>query len=224
MIVAGVLLALKLVGFDLTTLTVFAASLGVGIGFGMQNIVNNFVSGLLLLGERPLRVGDFVTIGEHQGYVAQIGIRSLTVRTEDRQEVIIPNGSVIGDKFTNWTRSDSLLRQIHTVGIGYDDDRELAMRLIGEILTEEPLVLEEPPPAVHLWDYGDSSVIFRFQYHIDIRDGMCGVRIRSRILLEIGRRFAAHGISFPFPRRDITLALAPEDRRALGGIGRADGL
>jgi potassium-dependent mechanosensitive channel len=116
------------------------------------------------------------------------------------------------------------MRQIHTVGISYDDDRELAMRLIGEILTEEPLVLEEPPPAVHLWDYGDSSVIFRFQYHIDIRDGMCGVRIRSRLLLEIGRRFAAHGISFPFPRRDVMLALAPEDRRALGGIGRADAL
>lgn len=216
-IVAGVLLSLKIIGFDLTALTVFAASLGVGIGFGMQNIVNNFFSGLLLLGERPLRVGDYVSIGEYHGYVAQIGIRSLSIRTENRQEVFIPNASVIDEKFINWTRSDSLIRQVHVVGIGYDDDRELAMRVIAEILDAEPQVAKLPAPAVYLWDYADSSVLLRFQYYIDIRDGMCRVRVRSAILLEIGRRFAACGIAFPYPHRDLKLTLDPADRQALAG-------
>lgn len=214
-IVAGVLLSLRILGFNLTALAVFAASLGVGIGFGLQNIVNNFFSGLLLLGERPLRVGDYVRIGDEQGYVTQIGIRSLTVRTDDRQEVIIPNAAVIGEKFTNWTRSDSMIREVHTVGIDYGDDRELAMGLIAAVLADNPLVLATPAPAVHLWEYADCSVTLRFQYHIDIRDGLCGARVRSAVLLEIGRRFAANGISFPFPRRDLTLALDPRDRQAL---------
>lgn len=214
-VVAGVLLALKLIGFDLTTLTVFAGALGVGIGFGLQNIVNNFVSGLLLLGERPLKIGDFVHIGDDEGYVSQIGIRSLTIRTEDQREVVIPNSSVIGEAFTNWTRSDNCLGQAHRIGIGCEDDVESAMRIIEEVLAAEPLVLGEPAPAVYLADYGEWSTVLELEYYIDISDGLVGPRVRSNLLLEIGRRFAEAGISMPYRRADIRLSLDQQSIQAL---------
>jgi len=216
-ILAGVILALTIIGFDLTTLTVFAASLGVGIGFGLQSIVNNFLSGLVLLGERPLRIGDFVSIGENQGQVTQIGIRSLTVRTPDGQEVIIPNASVISEKFTNWTRSDTRVRQSHMIGLGETDDVELAMRIVRELLDEDPQVLEDPPPEVLLWEFGEiAPVMIRFDYFVDIDEGMIGaLRTRSRVLLELKRRFATHGITMPFRRTDLSLALDPPSLQAV---------
>ena len=121
-IVLGLLLTLKVIGLDLTALTVFAASIGVGIGFGLQNVVNNFISGILLLAERPLRVTDIVTIGGETGEVTRIGIRSLIVRTFDRKDLIIPNSAVIGNTFTNWTRNDETLREVLLFRISYRDD------------------------------------------------------------------------------------------------------
>ena len=218
-VVAGLLLALRIIGFDLTTLTVFAGALGVGIGFGLQNVVNNFVSGLMLLGERPLRVGDYVSIGTDDGRVTHIGIRSLTVRTGNYCEVIIPNSAVIGGKFTNWTRSDAVLRQTHRIGIGFGDDLELAMRIAAQVLADEPLVLHQPAPMVYLADYGEWAILLEIKYYIDISRGdEAGRGPRSSILLEIGRRFAAQGISLPYRRADIMLTLDPQSQQALGGI------
>ncbi|MCF7984924.1 MAG: mechanosensitive ion channel, partial [Thiohalocapsa sp.] len=210
-IVAGVLLALKIIGFDLTTLTVFAASLGVGIGFGLQNIINNFVSGILLLAERPLRVGDFVSIGNNLGNVTRIGIRSLTMRTLDKQEVIIPNGSVISGEFTNWTRSDDLLRNVHYIGVHYDDDIELAIRIIEGVLRAHPHVLADPAPGVFLWEYADSSVNLRVQYCFRMNEGPGGLVIRSEVLLAIGKRFRERAIRIPYPQRDITMHVERDD-------------
>ncbi|MBK1646012.1 hypothetical protein CKO25_15415 [Thiocapsa imhoffii] len=195
-IVAGVLLALSIIGFDLTALTVFAASLGVGIGFGLQNIVNNFISGILLLAERPLRIGDFVSIGAHDGTVTQIGIRSLTVRTPDRQEVVIPNGSVISSEFINWTGQDDTVRQVHYFVIRYGSDRELAMDLIHQVLNEDPNVLKQPAPGVFIWEYTDRGVRLRVQFCFRFVHGPGSIPTRSAVLLEIGRRFAAAGIEF----------------------------
>ena len=195
-IVAGVLLALSIIGFDLTALTVFAASLGVGIGFGLQNIVNNFISGVLLLAERPLRLGDFVSIGPHDGTVTQIGIRSLTVLTPDRQEVVIPNGDVISKEFTNWTRSNDTVRQVHYLLIRYDSDRERAMELIREVLAANPNVLSEPKPGIYLYEYTDQGVRIRVQFCFRFVHGPGGFVTRSEVLLEIGRRFEEHGIAF----------------------------
>jgi potassium efflux system protein len=218
-IVAGVLLALKIIGFDLTTLTVFAASLGVGIGFGLQNIINNFVSGILLLAERPLKVGDFVSIGSNLGSVTRIGIRSLTMRTLDKQEVIIPNGSVISGEFTNWTRSDDLLRNVHYIRIRYEDDTELAIRLIERILRRHPHVLEDPSPGVFLWEYSESSVDLRVQYCFRMNEGPGGLVIRSEVLLEIGRAFRRHGLRMPHAQRDVTMHLDEDSRGLLASLG-----
>ncbi len=118
----GVLTALRILGIDLTTFAIFAGALGVGVGLGLQSIANNFISGILLLIERPLRTGDYVTIGSNEGLVTRIGIRSLTVEAADNQEIIIPNADVISNEFTNWTHSDSVVRMKLEVGISYDND------------------------------------------------------------------------------------------------------
>jgi potassium efflux system protein len=168
----------------------------VGIGFGLQNIVNNFISGVLLLAERPLRLGDFVSIGPHDGTVTQIGIRSLTVLTPDRQEVVIPNGDVISKEFTNWTRSNDTVRQVHYLLIRYDSDRERAMELIREVLAANPNVLSEPKPGIYLYEYTDQGVRIRVQFCFRFVHGPGGFVTRSEVLLEIGRRFEEHGIAF----------------------------
>ena len=195
-IVAGVLLALKIIGFDLTTLTVFMASLGVGIGFGMQNIVNNFVSGVLLLAERPLKLGDYVAIGNQEGNVTQIGIRSLTVRTPDNQDVVIPNGNVISGSFTNWTRGDDTVRQVHYLTLRFASDRERAMQIVRDVLDDDPHVLKQPASGVYLWKYSEYGPVLRLQFCFRFVEGPGGLLLRSKVLLEIGRRFDAAGIQF----------------------------
>ncbi|WMS42693.1 mechanosensitive ion channel [Acuticoccus sp. MNP-M23] len=202
-IVIGVLLTLSAIGFDVTTLTVFAASLGVGIGFGLQNVVNNFISGLLLLVERPLRIGDIVTVGTTSGTVSQIGIRSMRMKTFDEFELIVPNSALVSDTFTNWTRSNSLMRVLLTVGISYDDAPEEAVALITKILDEHPGIVPSPAPLVTVDEFGDNSVNLRVCYYGDLRGEYSLFSVRGDVLTAIRNRFAAAGLSIPYPQRDI---------------------
>jgi potassium efflux system protein len=204
-IVVGLLLALSLIGFDVTTLTVFAASLGVGIGFGMQNVVNNFISGLLLLIERPLKLGDVVTVDGESGTVRQIGIRSLKIRTFDEKDIIVPNSAVISDKFTNWTGADTVARQLHSVGIGYDDDPTRAIEIIDGILAANEDVLRYPDRSVTVSEFGDSAIVLRVAYHIDTRTTDI-FKIGSDVLTEIWSQFRAEGITIPYPQRSLHFA------------------
>jgi len=208
-IVIGVLLTLTAIGFDVTTLTVFAASLGVGIGFGLQNVVNNFISGILLLVERPLRLGDIVTVGGASGTVSQIGIRSMRMRTFDEFDLIVPNSALISDTFTNWTRSNSLMRVILTVGISYNDDPKTAIEIIEAILAEHPGVSSNPVPMVTVDEFGASSVDLRVCYYIDLRGTYSGFTTRSEVLTAIRYRFAEQGLSIPFPQRDLHIIAPP---------------
>lgn len=201
-IVVGLLITLSFIGFDITTLTVFAASLGVGLGFGMQNVVNNFISGLLLLVERPLRLGDVVTVAGESGKVEQIGIRSLRIHTFDETDVIVPNSAVISDTFTNWSRSNSLARHVLTVGIGYDDDPKQAIAIIEDILKEHEGILSEPGPSAGVENFGDSAIDLRVAYYMDAaKVSLFGVR--SEVLTAIWSRFREAGISIPYPQRDL---------------------
>ncbi|MBJ3777433.1 mechanosensitive ion channel domain-containing protein [Acuticoccus mangrovi] len=202
-IVLGVLLTLSAVGFDVTTLTVFAASLGVGIGFGLQNVVNNFISGLLLLVERPLRLGDIVTVGANSGTVSQIGIRSMRLTTFDEFDLIVPNSALISDTFTNWTRTNSQMRVLLTVGIAYDNDPEEAIKIVYEILKEHKGVLRSPAPMVTVEEFADSSINLRVCYYIDLRGNYSGFVVKSEVLSAVWRRFAKAGITIPFPQRDL---------------------
>ncbi len=210
-ICTGFLVALQSIGVDLTTLLVFAASLGVGIGFGLQNIVNNFISGIMLLVERPLRVGDIVTVSGHEGEVTRIGFRSLTIRTFDKQEVFVPNGSVITGEFINWTRSDDILRTVLTVGISYQNDPDQAIALVREILAGYPPILRSPAPLVTLWEFGDSAVTLRLEYCIHYLGQIGRTAVRSEVNRRIWYGFRTAGISIPYPQRDLHLCLDQSD-------------
>lgn len=204
-IVLGLLLTLKVVGLDLTALTVFAASIGVGIGFGLQNVVNNFISGILLLAERPLRVTDVVTIGGETGEVSRIGIRSLVVRTFDRKELIIPNSAVIGNTFTNWTRTDDILREILTFKVSYQDDPRAAASTIEAVVAATSGVLANPAPKATLYEFTDSGVTIRLQYYVRLRGTVGGLDIRADILAKVRDALAAAGIRVATPAGDILL-------------------
>ncbi|MDG4555142.1 MAG: mechanosensitive ion channel [Candidatus Competibacter sp.] len=203
-VLVGLLFILRVVGIDLTTLAVFAGAVGVGIGLGMQSLANNFVSGLLLLIERPLRSGDIVQVGTHLGEVTSIGMRSLTVQTFDNESVIIPNAEVIGSAFTNWTHGDRVLRTILWVGISYDADPHQAQNIIERILREHPAVLAEPEPLALLWDFADSSVKFRVQYFIDLGRNHL-LKTQNEILFSVWDRFKEFGIRIPYPQHDLYL-------------------
>lgn len=195
-VLVGFLIALRVLGLDLTTLTVFAGALGVGIGFGLQNVANNFVSGILLLIERPVRTGDTVTIGNSEGSVTRIGIRSLTIKTPDHQEVIIPNSEVISHPFTNWTFTDTVVRTTFTVGIAYQNDVHLAQHIIEQILQQHPAILKTTPANVWLEEFTPPTVVFRVQYFTDL----CSYNrqeVKSALLFQIWDRFKQDGVRFP---------------------------
>lgn len=198
----GVLITLKIVGINLTSLAVFAGALGVGVGLGLQDIAKNFISGILLLIERPLRSGDWVAIDGSEGTVKSIGMRAVTVVTFDNQEVIIPNGNAISNSFTNYTHSNSLIRTVLYVGAGYSCDPERVMGILQKILADTKGVLKDPKPKVVMWEYADSCINYRIQYYIDM-DNSGILDTRTTILKQIWYDFEANGIEIPFPQRDI---------------------
>ncbi len=208
-VVIGLLIVLNSLGLDLTTFTVFAGALGVGLGFGMQNIANNFVSGILLLVERPLRTGDWVQIGEGEGQVSRIGMRSLSVKTWDNQEIIIPNADVISNSFTNWTRSNSVLRTVLYLGVSYDANPHTVKGLIQDVVEHHAQVLDDPAPAVFLHEFADSSVNFRIQYFCDTSRYSL-LQLRSELLFGIWDTLAKNGIEIPFPQRVLHVRSLPQ--------------
>jgi potassium efflux system protein len=195
--VLGLLLALMLIGFDLTALTVFAASLGIGIGFGLQNVVNNFISGILLLAERPLRVGDRVTIGSATGDVTRIGIRSLTMLTFEKKEVIIPNSAVISESFTNWTKTDDTLREVLMLRISLSDldNAEHAAELVAEVARSTDGLLASPPPKATIYELTDIGISIRLQYFIHAKGP--DWEIRDNILCNALEVLAKEGFTIP---------------------------
>ena len=206
-ILIGLLVTLRLVGVDLTTLTVFAGALGVGIGFGLQNIANNFISGILLLIERPLRTGDVVNISQFEGTVTHIGIRSLTLTTSENQEVIMPNSELLSRAFVNLTHSDSSVRTTLYITTSYDDDPHEVVQILRNILYENADILKEPPAQALLWDFGDFSVKFRIDFFVNLQNASRS-QVRSRLFMTIWDRFKAAGITMPYPRREIYMKSA----------------
>jgi potassium efflux system protein len=211
-VVVGLLITLRLLGIDLTTLAIFAGALGVGIGFGLQNIANNLVSGILLLIERPLRSGDIINIGNREGLVTRMGMRSLTIKNWDYQDVIIPNSEIIGSAFINWTHSDNVLRTKLTLGVSYDNDPYQAKQVIEQVLKAHPAVLKNPAPAVWLSDLGSSSVNFHVQYYFDLKQHN-GLEVKSQILFNLWDRLKAAGIRIPYSQQDLYIKELPDTIR-----------
>ena len=199
----GIIVAIMSAGIDLNSFALLAGALGVGIGFGLQNIVNNFISGLILIFERPIQIGDAVQVEELSGRVTHIGIRSSTIKTWDGAEVIVPNGNLISNKLINWTLSDQRRRIEIKVGVAYGTDVNLVMETLLECAKQNEKIIEYPAPAVLFEDFGDSSL--NFELRCWTSDFASWVEIRSDIRVAIDRAFKEKNIEIPFPQRDLHL-------------------
>ena len=201
-LLVAVMAGISTAGIDLSNLAILAGALSVGIGFGLQNIVNNFVSGLILLVERPVKVGDWVVVGEHQGYVQRINVRATEIQTFHRSSVIIPNSELLSSAVTNWTHKDPVVRIEIPVGVSYDSDVELVRDTLLDVAASHPEVRRDPAPFVLFTNFGDSSLDFdlRCFAHADRSFG-----IATEMRFEIVRRFRERGIEIPFPQRDLHL-------------------
>ncbi|MGI8670084.1 MAG: mechanosensitive ion channel family protein [Aridibacter sp.] len=201
-LVVGFVLAIAALGVDLTKFTILAGAFGVGLGFGLQNIVNNFVSGLILLFERPVKVNDVVQIGTHQGDLKSIGLRASVLRTLDGAEVIVPNGQLISEEVTNWTFSDQQRRLDVNVGVAYGSNPRQIMDLLTKVGLDNEEILDEPPPRTIFVGFGNNSLDFQFRAWTD-RDSW--VVIKSDLTLAVHDILTEAGIEIPFPQRDLHL-------------------
>jgi potassium efflux system protein len=195
--------ALAAAGIDLSSLTVIAGDLGVGIGFGLQNVVGNFVSGLILLFERPVQVGDAVQLADLSGEIRRIGIRASVVHTWDGAEVIVPNGMLVSDRVTNWTLSSKQRRLDLEVGVAYGTDAQRVLDLLLEVAGAHPDVLANPAPIAFFLAFGESALEFRLM--VWIPDFYQRNQARSALNVAIQHALAEAGIEVPFPQRDLHL-------------------
>lgn len=197
------LAGLSYVGLDITNLAIVAGALSVGIGFGLQSIVNNFVSGLILLVERPVKVGDWIAVGTSQGYVRRISVRSTEIETFDRASVIIPNSELITGSVTNLTHRNALGRVTIRIGVGYETDPEKVQEILLKVAKDCDLVARFPAPFVVFEDFGDSALIFSLRVYLtDINKGLS---TQTQLRTDIMKAFRRDGISIPFPQRDLHL-------------------
>ena len=199
----GLILSLSALGLDFTELTIIISALGVGIGFGLQSVVNNFISGIILLFERPVRVGDIVEMNGRMALIKRIGLRSTTVTTFDESDVIMPNAGIINNEVINWTLSSRSIRVIIPVGVAYGSDVDLVMKTLKECATENSKVAKSPEPQVLFLRFGESSLDFELRFWIlNIDEKLITT---STIHEEIDQRFRKAKIEISFPQRDLHL-------------------
>ena len=205
-ILVAVLVGLSAAGLDLTKLALIAGALSIGIGFGLQNVVNNFVSGLILLFERPINTGDFISVGDTEGYVRRISIRSTEIETLDRRSVIVPNSDLISGQVINWMRKDSYGRVKLEIGVAYGSDLRLVHQVLRDIVTSHPEVRNDSQtqPAVFCSGFGDSSI--NFTIYAVVSNFTQRLQVAHDIYMAIEASFARHDIEIPFPQRVLHTA------------------
>ncbi len=200
LITGGFFLAAAAAGLELTNLSIIIGAFSVGIGFGLQNIFNNMVSGLILAFERPIKVGDTVQVGELLGTVRSIGLRSSTVRSFDGAEVIVPNGNLISDQMINWSLSDMFRRMDIRLGVAYGTDPEMVLEIMEDVARENKQVNKYPAPKAYFLGFGDSSLDFRLLAWVDLNYRL---EVESELKVAINRAVIEAGIEIPFPQRDL---------------------
>ena len=203
LILIGAIIAFQSIGINLSGLAVIFGLLSVGIGFGLQNITSNFVAGLILLFERPIKVGDRVTVGGVEGDVMDINIRSTTVRSLNNIAIIVPNSEFVSSQVVNWSHGDRKIRLDIEVGVSYQSDLDTVLRSLKEVALENPEIIRDPEPDVHLREFGDSSWNMKLRIWID--NPKRHPVVRSEINCAIVRKFRENGVEIPFPQRDFHL-------------------
>lgn len=203
-IVFAIVIGLNTLGIDLTSLAVFSGAVGVGLGFGLQKVVSNFISGIILLLDRSIKPGDVIAIEQTYGWVNKLSARHVSVITRDGKEHLIPNELLITERVENWSYSDRNIRLKIPIGVSYNADPRLALKLMLEAAGECPRILKSPRPNALMIGFGDSSVDLELRCWID--DPNNGIRnITSEVLLLIWDKFHEHGIEIPYPQRDVHL-------------------
>lgn len=201
-VIAALAIALAQLGLDLQKITLVAGALSIGIGFGLQSVVSNFVSGLILLAERPIRVGDIINVKGEEGRVHRIHVRATEIETADRASVIIPNSELITGLVKNWTHGNTFSRIVIRLGVAYDSDVEKVRDILLEIARAHPNVMQSPPPSVFLTGFGDSAI--NVELNAVVRNIADGAGAKSDICFSILARFRAEGVVMPYPQREIT--------------------
>jgi small-conductance mechanosensitive channel len=208
-ILFGFLLAVSALGIGMDRITILLGALGVGIGFGLQTIVNNFVSGMILIFERPIHIGDSIEVGTVAGTITRIGIRASTIRSFDGADITIPNGTLLADSVTNWTMSDRIRRIELPVGVAYGTDTDMVIEALNSALIEQNGILSEPKPQIIFNGFGESTLNFSLRAWVADNDEY--ITIKSDIALAMNRALKAYNIEIPFPQRDLHLrSISPD--------------
>ena len=202
LIAVGFYVAFQLVGVDLSSLAIIAASVGVGVGFGLQNIINNFVSGIIILAERPISIGDRIEVAGVAGRVTKIQLRSTTVVTNDNITMIVPNADFISNTVTNWSHGDPKVRIRVPVGVAYGSDLKLLQQLLLEAAGEHPKALRDPSPVVLFNEFGDSSLNFELGVWTQEMTA-APIHFTSEMNFIIEQKLRENDIEIPFPQRDL---------------------
>jgi len=200
-ITIGTLISFDFVGIDLSSLTVIFGLLSVGIGFGLQNVTSNFISGLIILFERPISVGDRVVVSDIEGDITEINIRSTMVRTVNNISIIVPNSEFVSKDVINYSHGDPSYRLDVNVGVAYGSDLDTVLKAMQEVADQNKSVMQTPKPEVHLIEFGDSS--WNMQLRCWITDVKHYPRIRNEVNQAIVRTFRKYDVEIPFPQRDL---------------------
>jgi potassium-dependent mechanosensitive channel len=210
--VLAALITFTVLGLNVSNIALIFGALSVGIGFGLQHVVSNFVSGLILLVQRPIKTGDWIVVGDQQGYVRRISVISTEIQTFDAAAVIIPNSTMLSSQVINWHLHNKLGRVIIRVGVSYDSDPEQVRKVLLGCAEANPDLLKRPAPQVLFQEFGDSSLDFELRFFLREIDEL--LRVSSDLRFAIKKAFAEAGIEIPYPQRDIHIRGGPPGKMA----------
>ena len=209
-VVVGIMVVSPMIGLEWSKLGWLVAALGVGLGFGLQEIFANFISGLIILFERPIRIGDTVTINELSGTVSQIRMRATTITDWDKKEIIIPNKTFVTSQFINWTLSDNTTRIVVKVGVAYGSDTDMVTKTLLEIADNNELILKEPVATAFFLGFGASSL--DFELRVFVNNFANRLPVIHELHMEIDEQFSKQGISIAFPQLDLHVKEIPSSQ------------
>jgi small-conductance mechanosensitive channel len=212
LVILGLLIIFQTSGIDLSALGLLFGALGIGIGFGLQNITNNLISGIIILFERPVKVGDRIEVDDLSGNIVNISARATTIITNDNIAIIIPNSDLISSKVINWSHNNRSVRFNFPVGVSYREDPEKIRKLLLEVAKANPGVLDKPPPDVLFENFGESSLDFNLRVWTDKFSDTPRI-LKSQLYYAIFKKFKENNIEIPYPQRDVHIKNGPEGEK-----------